>query len=97
MKHELEKNREIKRIGGGLEAVDQDEGELQLINKQVHASVLTKLVRDFTSLEILDLSGNNIGDDGSKDIAIMIKENKTIKRLILENCHIGTKGLQRIA
>ena len=55
------------------------------------------MVRDFTSLEILDLSGNNIGDDGSKDIAVMIKENKTIKKLILENCHIGTKGLQRIA
>ena len=54
------------------------------------------MIRDYTALETLDLSENYIGNDGAKDIAAMIEENKTIKRLKLTNCHIGTKGLQAI-
>ena len=51
------------------------------------------MIRDYSALETLDLSENFIGNDGAKDIAAMIEENKTIKRLKLTNCQIGTKGL----
>ena len=54
------------------------------------------MIRDYSALETLDLSDNYIGNDGAKDIAAMIEENKTIKKLKLTNCHIGTKGLQVI-
>ena len=52
------------------------------------------MIRYKQKLEDLDLSGCIIGNHGTQDIAIMIEENNTIKRIILNNCKIGTKGLQ---
>ena len=52
------------------------------------------MIRDFNALETLDLSNNILGNHGAKDIAVMIEENNTIKKLKLTNCQIGTQGLQ---
>ena len=50
MLRELQKNREIKRIGD-IENIDTEGAELNLVDTQVNVGVLTKMVRDFTSLE----------------------------------------------
>lgn len=54
------------------------------------------MIRDYSALETLDLSNNNLDNHGAKDIANMIEENNTIKRLILKDCRIGNAGLQEI-
>ena len=90
LKKELNKNREIKKLESKQ---DNDDRTLDLTNANLSTSVFQKMIRDYTALETLDLSENNIGNDGAKNIAAMIEENKTIKSLKLTNCQIGTKGL----
>ena len=55
---------------------------------------VTKMIRDYSALEILDLSHNKLGNHGARDVSNMLDENNTIKRLILKDCEIGTAGLQ---
>ena len=95
MHAELAKNKEIHRYGHtGMEGIDDDAKELDLHDQHVDTQALTKMIKFKQQLEDLDLSGNNIGNHGAKDVAIMIEENTSIKRLILNNCGIGTAGLQ---
>ena len=54
------------------------------------------MVRDYGSLEVLDLSKNDIGNEGAREITRLIDENNTIKRMILRDCKIGSPGLQAI-
>ena len=93
MKAELEKNKEIRRVGGGMDD-DIDGTELDLHGKDVNIQAVAKMVKHKSNLEDLDLSGNKLGNHGVTDVAVMIEENQTIKRLMLNNCDIGTKGLQ---
>lgn len=95
MKAELEKNKEIRRVGAGMEG-DEDGTELDLHGKDVNIQAVAKMVKHKSNLEDLDLSGNKLGNHGVKDVAVMIEENQTIKRLMLKNCDIGTKGLQQL-
>mmetsp|Transcript_4347 Transcript_4347/g.6403 ORF Transcript_4347/g.6403 Transcript_4347/m.6403 type:complete len:228 (+) Transcript_4347:96-779(+) len=45
----------------------------------------------------VNLSFNGLGDDECDELAKVIKQSKTIKRLILENNHIHEKGAQALA
>ena len=54
------------------------------------------MVKFKAQLQDLNLSGNVLGNAGAKDIASMIEENQTIKKLKLKNCGIGSQGLQLI-
>jgi hypothetical protein len=49
------------------------------------------------TLMVLDLSNNNIGPEGSKFIASMIKDCKSLLNLILRNNNIGNEGVKLIA
>eukprot|EP00960_Hanusia_phi_P047578 758472-Hanusia_phi.AAC.1 len=49
-----------------------------------------------TTVEV-NLSYNGIGDDECEQLARVIKQSKTVKRLILENNHIHMKGAQALA
>jgi hypothetical protein len=49
------------------------------------------------TLVILDLCNNNIGPEGSKFIALMIKDCKSLRNLMLRNNNIGNEGVKLIA
>jgi Ran GTPase-activating protein (RanGAP) involved in mRNA processing and transport len=49
------------------------------------------------ALLVLNLSNNNIGPEGSKFIASMIKDCKSLQDLYLENNNIGNEGVKLIA
>ena len=94
MREELERNKEIHKLGGNIE---DDAKELDLHDQHVvDVKAVTKMIRFKQQLEDLDLSGNKLGNHGAADVASMIIENETIKRLILNDCDIGSKGLQEI-
>jgi hypothetical protein len=99
MKSELNKNRQIQKYGEvsktmiGTHENHDDVKELDLIDAHVDVQAVSKMIRDYTSLETLNLAGNYIGNKGARDIAEMIQENMTIKSLILTNCSIGAQGL----
>ena len=95
MRAELEKNKEIRRVGAGMEG-DDDATGLDLHGTDVNIQAVAKMVRHKNNIEDLDLSGNKLGNHGVKDVAVMIEENQTIKRLMLNNCNFGTKGLQHL-
>ncbi len=48
-------------------------------------------------LEVLDLSGNELGDNGSCSLAEMLKRNKTLLDLNLSSNHIGETGALALA
>ena len=52
----------------------------------MNVAAVSKMIRDFNALETLDLSGNLLGNHGARDIAALIEENSTIKKLTLFNC-----------
>ena len=43
-------------------------------------------------LEHLNIGGNNIGDDGTKDVMEGIQHNGTLTQLRLYHCEISVKG-----
>jgi hypothetical protein len=49
------------------------------------------------TLTLLDLSNNNIGDEGSKFISLMIRNCKSLRVLFLRNNNIGNEGIKLIA
>ena len=44
------------------------------------------------NLEHLNIGGNNIGDDGTKDAMEGIQHNGTLTKLKLQDCKISVKG-----
>lgn len=50
-----------------------------------------------TKLSTADFALAPQGDDECEELARVIKQSKTIKRLILENNHIHAKGAQALA
>ena len=99
MRSELQKNRQIQKYGelshtqAGSDVDVAHMKELDLIDAHVDVQAVSKMIRDYSSLEILNLAGNDIGNRGAKHISEMIQENMTIKSLILTNCGIGAAGL----
>ena len=99
MKSELKKNQEIQKYGGVNEVQDKDRAttkELDLVDKQVNVQAVSKMIRDYTALETLNLTSNILGNHGAVDLAKMLDENNTLKKLILKDCAIGNAGLQEI-
>jgi len=101
MRSELEKNRMIQKYGENSKTMIGEGNhdnikELDLIDAHVDIQAVSKMIRDYSSLEVLNLAGNDIGNRGAKHIAEMIQENMTIKSLILTNCGIGAAGLMEI-
>ena len=59
--------------------------------------MISEALKNNTSLKNLDLSGNNIGDDGAKAIAEALKKNTSLKSVNLSWCDIGDDGIEAIA
>ena len=62
------------------------------------AKWLSKMMADYNFLEVLNLSNNNLGPKGAKDVANMIVENVSrghiIKKVDISENNIGAQGLQ---
>ena len=43
-------------------------------------------------LQHLDISGNKIGDDGVRRMAMRLEHNDTLTKLVLANCEISAEG-----
>lgn len=54
-------------------------------------------LRSNVTLKSLDLSENNIGDDGVRSIVCCMRRNATLQKLFLSNCAIGLKGCKEFA
>ena len=67
--------------------------ELDLIDQQVNVQAVSKMIRDYTALETLNLTSNILGNHGAVDLALMLEENNTLKTLVLKDCGIGNAGL----
>ena len=92
MQSELQKNKEISKYGVNktIRADKSTLTHLDLQGKNVKdVGAVTKMLRDYTALEELNLANNVLGNKGARDIANMIDENNTIHKLILTNCQIG--------
>lgn len=60
--------------------------------------LIAEALVDSPYLEILELSKNEIGDDGAEHIANALKDEELdLKNLILRDCSIGNRGTKRIA
>lgn len=46
---------------------------------------------------MLELSDNEIGDDGARDLAMLLRDKPSIIHLDLNNNHIGDEGIQELA
>jgi Ran GTPase-activating protein (RanGAP) involved in mRNA processing and transport len=68
----------------------QDEGVATLVE------ALTALVEN-TNLKNIKLGDNNIQDAGTKDLAVLLKSNKSITKLDLSANEIGLSGAQALA
>ena len=59
-------------------------------------SFIGKALNNLTFLECLDLSENNLGNMGAKQVAQLIKENTSIKKINLSKNKIEVDGLNEI-
>ena len=53
----------------------------------------TVLITDNAALRELNVSGNDIGDNGILVITEGLQSNKTLKRLNVSNCEFSVKGI----
>jgi hypothetical protein len=53
-------------------------------------------LKDNQNIEVLDLSNNNIGNKGVKNITKLLETNEAIRELNLSDNNIGTKGLNHL-
>ena len=44
------------------------------------------------NLESLDISFNEIGDDGMRDVSEGLQQNHTLTKLMVDDCEISVKG-----
>ena len=61
------------------------------------AKSLGKAISVNSSLEVLDIGGNSIGDEGVAHIANALQTNTTMKALIVFECGISDKGAESLA
>lgn len=60
-------------------------------------SFTTPLLAGNSQIRALNLSGNNIGDDGAEVLATMLERNTTLETLELNSNAIDLKGITAIA
>jgi len=61
------------------------------------ATAWAQVLKQTTSLTMLDLSGNLIDDDMTRFMSLGLKENSTITHLDLSHNKIGNRGLRQLA
>ena len=61
------------------------------------ASCLGELLKVNSSLQELDMPGNDIGDDGMSSVADGLQHNNTIIKLVVSWCEFSVKGSYHIA
>lgn len=63
---------------------------------QTAAVAVSELLMDLNALRLLDLSNNNLGDEGATRIAEVLPQNTTLIRLNLNYNKIGFKGARKL-
>ena len=104
MKKELQKNKAINGLvneetAQALPGVKSGRHTLILKDKGVDdISFINKLMLndDFAFLQVLDLSGNSRADSGAKQVADLLRDNNTIKKLDISKNSFTVVGLQEI-
>ena len=77
--------------------VDSNAKNLQLTHLK-DVSFLPKMIADFSSLEVLDLSSSDLrSKDSINQVCIMIDENETLRELKLTSCKLNARGLSILA
>lgn len=77
---------------------DSDNHQLRLHNLGIkNINFISKFLTNFSSLKKLDLSGNNLGDEGAAQIDKVLKLSSKITHLNVSNNGITPIGLQLIA
>jgi len=66
------------------------------IQNTLNEKLTSEMIESKATVEI-NLSFNGLGDDECEELAKVIKQSKTIKRLVLENNHIHAKGAEALA
>jgi Ran GTPase-activating protein (RanGAP) involved in mRNA processing and transport len=54
---------------------------------------LSKFLKDYSALKVLDLSNNQLGDDGANQIESVLKQSSNIEKLNLSGNNITPNGL----
>ena len=70
--------------------------ELDLASNKITTTGVTALMHSACPLRRLNFSGNNIGDDGAKEVADKLKY-KSLQELYLSECDIGIDGAEALA
>ena len=102
MKKELDKNKQINGVlksNAIVNSADKGNHTIDLRGKQYKdISFLSKLMsgEDFSQIQVINMSGNNLDDSGAKQIAELLSEKKTIKKLDISNNKLTQVGLQII-
>ena len=68
------------------------EGQFYVFIHYTGATYIKKMLMENKYLEHLNIGGNNIGDDGTKDVMEGIQHNGTLTELSLHRCEISVKG-----
>ena len=56
------------------------------------ATYIKKMLMENKKLQQLDISGNEIGDDGVRHVTEGLQQNDTVTELMLQWCNISVKG-----
>ena len=100
MKGELRKNRSISEYLVPNRCGSEGSGgpSIDLTGKKLHAvAFLAKYLRDNQDVQVLNLSGNDIGNAGAEEIAELLRDpDCNLKELNLANNRIGASGLNSI-
>ncbi|CAI2367823.1 unnamed protein product [Moneuplotes crassus] len=65
-------------------------------NKLNKVEFLVNYLKDNRNIQVLDLSNNNIGNKGVKNITKLLETNEAITEINLSDNNIGTKGLNNL-
>eukprot|EP00435_Cladocopium_sp_Y103_P073598 s374_g44.t1 len=89
---------ELRALHGFARMLTLGEARCNLFDKKIGdagAKVVAQALKH-TATEELQLSGNEIGDDGAQALGDGLKENKSLVLLLLENNSIGDAGAQAL-
>ena len=70
---------------------------LRLYRCGIEASGVRALMKTTCAVEDLDLSWNDIGDEGARAVAGRLKNSSSLQQLTLSSCYIGPEGVRALA
>ena len=59
---------------------------------ELYVFVISVIITGSTTLRVLDVSGNEIGDDGISMISEELQRNKALTELLVARCGLSVKG-----